>query len=468
MMKLKIAHNPVECPNAKHENRGFNSDTMSGAVEWNFFNDASMTRAKAESDLQLRDSKRNRATETGNARDRPTFLARCGRNGEPVISYWDAVGKKAVHVTIQTADGRFSSQNSNGESKTEDSLEALLIALNYIDQPRQDESSNYVPFLPAVGGGGGSARTDSAPDSPAAAPSAPAKYNPPPSRSRVNWVINSSDLVIGEVLGAGQFGEVRKGALNGGHVAVKQLKAVPNRSAAQAAKAMTDLATELAIMQSLPWHQNVVQCRGAIVDAAGAPTAIVVEFCSAGSLLSVIDSVLWEQWKATKTRIVLGIARGVEHLHAHKIIHRDLAARNILVVVSGDSVMPKVTDFGMSRAVDDAEATNLTIDPVGPLCWMAPEQFHQLAYSMYSDVYSFGCVVFEVFMRAKPWKGAKPADVVRAVLADKRPTFSKECKIPSAVEELTAKCWLGDKHARPSMQEVREELELIAAQLHGF
>lgn len=430
---------------------------MSGAGGWDFVNDASMTRAKAESDLQLRESRRNRVNEAGDAHARPTFLARCGSKGEPVISYWDTTAKKAIHVPIQTVNGRFSAKDSNGEMKTEPSLEALLIALNYLDQPRQrqdqskQESFNYVTFLAAVGDD----------DSPVR----PSPYGPPPVRS---WVINSSDLVIGDVLGAGQFGEVRKGALHGRRVAVKQLKAVPNRSAAQIAKAATDLASELAIMQSLPIHENIVQCHGALVDAAGAPTAIVVEYCSAGSLLSMIGSVLWEQWKATKTHVLLGVARGVEQLHAHNIIHRDLAARNILLVVSGNMVVPKVTDFGMSRAVDDVEATNLTNDPIGPLCWMAPEQFLQLAYSMHSDVYSFACVVFEVFMSAPPWKGVKPAEVVRAVLADKRPQFSKECDIPPDVEELTAKCWLGDKRARPSMQDVREELELIAAQLHGL
>jgi serine/threonine protein kinase len=208
------------------------------------------------------------------------------------------------------------------------------------------------------------------------------------------------------------------------------------------------------------YHENVVAFRGAVVDAAGVPVAIVTEFCTSGSLEAAIKSDEWLKWKTTKVRIVLGVAKGVEHLHTYKIVHRDLAARNVLLANPKDPV-PKVADFGMSRAVDDVEATQLTEKQLGPVRWMAPEQFHRRAYSAYSDVYSFGCVVYEVFMREYPWASIDVVKVAMEVFDGKRPQFSDESKLPSKLLALVQRCWNHEAKNRPTMEEVREQLESI-------
>jgi len=264
---------------------------------------------------------------------------------------------------------------------------------------------------------------------------------------------------------------VFKARHKGSVVALKKLKLSmvggATRSAVQEAKAVTDLVTELEIMQLLPYHENVVACRGAVVDASGVPTAIVAEYCAGGSLLVAIESKQWEKWKTTKARIALGIARGVEHLHTYNVVHRDLAARNVLLVpMSGDDVQPKVADFGMSAAVDDVEATQLTVSEVGPLRWMAPEQLNKRAYSAHSDVYSFGCVIFEIYMRQRPWNELTTLkQTVEAVVRGDRPKFSAKCKIPPTLEDIVKRCWAHAPKDRPIMNVVREELEKIVAKL---
>jgi serine/threonine protein kinase len=59
---------------------------------------------------------------------------------------------------------------------------------------------------------------------------------------------------------------------------------------------------------------------------------LVLQFCSGGSLLKAIESAAWDTWRtATKVRLLVGVARSLEHLHASGVVHRDLAARNVLL-----------------------------------------------------------------------------------------------------------------------------------------
>ncbi len=82
-------------------------------------------------------------------------------------------------------------------------------------------------------------------------------------------------------------------------------------------------------LRSVPLHPNLVQTYGISMDAN--TPYIVLEYCEGGSL----DQIVFNQTIGRKEQraLVLGIAQGLLHLHANKIVHRDLAARNILVRV---------------------------------------------------------------------------------------------------------------------------------------
>lgn len=111
-------------------------------------------------------------------------------------------------------------------------------------------------------------------------------------------------------------------------------------------------------------HPNLVQTFGVSLD--GAYPCIVLEFCGGGSLDSLMHkgAVLSAE---KKREYALKIAFGLIHLHNNHIVHRDLAARNILLANDGS---PKVSDFGMSRVIQDEEAKGKTKANVGPLRWM--------------------------------------------------------------------------------------------------
>jgi serine/threonine protein kinase len=77
-----------------------------------------------------------------------------------------------------------------------------------------------------------------------------------------------------------------------------------------------------------------------------------------------------------KIRFAMGIASGMVHLHAEKILHRDLAARNILV---STEKIPKISDFGMSHVASNQDFGDVDKSlTTGPIRWMAPVRTQEL------------------------------------------------------------------------------------------
>jgi len=167
------------------------------------------------------------------------------------------------------------------------------------------------------------------------------------------------------------------------------------------------------------------------------------------------------------------IAEALEAAHEKGIIHRDLKPANIALTDDGQV---KVLDFGLAKAV---ETTVGSFDPtdspritspammtgvgviLGTAAYMAPEQAKGKAADKRSDIWAFGCVLFEILTGRRPFDGEDVSDVLAAVLRADPEWTSVGDNVPTAVRTLLRQCLAKDPHRRPgSLAVARFALDL--------
>jgi len=251
--------------------------------------------------------------------------------------------------------------------------------------------------------------------------------------SMKRWQIAFNDIVVEKEVGEGSYGKVCLGKWNAASVALKFCR--KNRK-------IEDFLQEMKIMIELPPHPNVVQVLGLSVD--GPQPIIVMEFCPGGSLDTLLYDSNVNLNEEDKMQLIRGIAAGMLHLHKHNIVHRDLAARNILLTASGD---PKISDFGMSRLLEGTNEAKTSYN-IGPIRWMAPESLKRQVYSKYSDVWSFGIVVYEIVAECEPHIDVDPIDI-GPMIRDKYVTPKIPIDCPEKLRQLMKLCWKKRPDQRP-------------------
>ena len=107
--------------------------------------------------------------------------------------------------------------------------------------------------------------------------------------------------------------------------------------------------------------------------------------------------------------IISGVLRALEYSHQAGIVHRDIKPGNVMVTRSGDV---KVMDFGIARAMSDAQATmTQTAQVIGTAQYLSPEQARGERVDSRSDLYSTGCLMYELLTGRPPFTGDSPVAI---------------------------------------------------------
>ena len=156
-------------------------------------------------------------------------------------------------------------------------------------------------------------------------------------------------------------------------------------------------------------HPNVVKLIDSGFEAGNSIAYIVMEYVKGIELSNIPASELSGQFIA---HIAYQVLNALAEAHAMNVIHRDLKPDNIMITnENGDPHFVKVLDFGLAALTDRAKIT-MSGQALGTPWYMSPEQATASAVSFSSDIYSLGCILYELATSKPPFPGNRPFNVM--------------------------------------------------------
>ncbi|XP_061479641.1 tyrosine-protein kinase FRK [Rhineura floridana] len=262
------------------------------------------------------------------------------------------------------------------------------------------------------------------------------------------WEINRDSLQLLKKLGSGQFGEVWEGLWNNTTpVAIKTLK--------PGSMDPKDFLREAQIMKNLR-HPKLIQLYA--VCTLEDPIYIITELMRHGSLLEYLQNDGGSRIHLPQqVDMAAQVASGMAYLESQNYIHRDLAARNVLV---GDHNVYKVADFGLARVfkLENENVYEAKHETKLPVKWTAPEAIRSNKFSIKSDVWSFGILLFEIITYGKmPYAGLMGFQVLQKL--DQGYRIPQPLKCPQELYNIMLQCWSAEPKERPTFETLHWRLE---------
>uniref|UniRef100_T1J9X7 receptor protein-tyrosine kinase n=1 Tax=Strigamia maritima TaxID=126957 RepID=T1J9X7_STRMM len=284
-----------------------------------------------------------------------------------------------------------------------------------------------------------------------------------------------NDIIYIRDIGQGAFGRVFQakapGLIKGEEftlVAVKMLKDEASDDL------QSDFEREACLMADFA-HPNIVKLLG--VCAVGRPMCLLFEYMGKGDLNEFLRSCspsnyivrgssgdIFNDVKLTNLDLInisRQVASGMMYLSERKFVHRDLATRNCLV---NDDMVVKIADFGLSQKIYSSDYYKGNEHDAIPIRWMPLEAILYNKYTVESDVWAYGVVLWESFSFAlQPYYGMTHEEVVK---------FIKEGNVlgcpdntPRCVYDLMKLCWNRKAANRPSFKTIYRNLGVIQEEM---
>jgi serine/threonine protein kinase len=194
-------------------------------------------------------------------------------------------------------------------------------------------------------------------------------------------------------------------------------------------------------------HPNIISVTEFGVASGGEPY-MVMDYLEGKSLADV----LMEKMRAEPPLALLifkQVAAALQHAHEKGVVHRDLKPSNVMVTRSevDNSLMVKVVDFGLARFLPSAGQDQRRLTAAGELVgspyYMSPEQIRDEELDARSDIYAFGCLMYETLTGVRPFMDTNAITVLSMHLYEPPPTFSEVLqpnRIPQELEAIVLKC----------------------------
>jgi serine/threonine protein kinase len=166
--------------------------------------------------------------------------------------------------------------------------------------------------------------------------------------------------------------------------------------------------------------------------------------------------------------LIKQIAAGLRSAHDKGIVHRDLKPANIMLVKDENEETAKIIDFGIAKLFGSTESEQLTASgaSLGTPSYMSPEQIRGEKVDARSDIYTFGCVMYEILTGRRAFEGRTTFETMQRHLgSDPPPMVIGDRAISFPLREVTLKCVSKDPADRfQSVAEIQKSLEELGDQ----
>ena len=220
-----------------------------------------------------------------------------------------------------------------------------------------------------------------------------------------------NDFEFGTELGKGAFGSVSivKRKEDQQIYAMKRVKIINLPK-----KEKDNSFNEVRLLASLS-HKNIIGYKEAFYDEKSSTLNIVMEYADDGDLSSKIKNMLKKHLQFEENTIwsiLIQILEGLNYLHKSKVIHRDLKSANIFLTKKG---IVKIGDLNVSIIAKK----NLAVTQTGTPYYAAPEVWENESYNNKCDIWSVGCIVYEMAALHVPFRGTSIHQLYKNIMKGK-------------------------------------------------
>jgi len=249
---------------------------------------------------------------------------------------------------------------------------------------------------------------------------------------------------ISEKLGEGAFGKVcrAKDTVLGRMVAIKTIRLEGLAAGAQLGELMDRFRREAQVAAQLK-HPNIVTIYDIGQDAG--LNYIAMEYIDGQGL----DALIRRSGRLPLERAVaigVQVAEALDYAHRHGVVHRDIKPANVMLEAE-DHV--KVTDFGIAKPLDAGEQLTATGSLLGTPAYMSPEQARGEKLDGRSDLFSLGCILYEMVTGARAFQGDSITSLLLKIVTEEpRPLREVDPSVPDPFAALVTRALRKDREGR--------------------